>query len=73
MTLLMVAEAAAFLKFKNPNSVYNNKSIPRVYAGRLVRFVKEELEAWLRRQTELEENKLKARRAGPMFRIRVSR
>jgi excisionase family DNA binding protein len=73
MTLLTVAEAAAFLKFKNPNSLYNNKSIPRVYAGRLVRFVKEELEAWLRGQTDLMENKLKARRGAPMFRIRVPR
>jgi len=73
MTLLTVEEAAAFLKFKNPNSLYNNKTIPRVYAGRLVRFVKEDLEAWLRGQTELEENKLKVRRGGPMFRIRVPR
>jgi len=44
-----------------------------VYAGRLVRFVKEELEAWLRGQTDLMENKLKARRGAPMFRIRVPR
>lgn len=73
MTLLTVEEAAAFLKFKNPKSLYNNKAIPRVYAGRLVRFVKEDLEQWVRRQTQLLEDKLKARRAGPMFRIKVPR
>lgn len=74
MTLLTVAEAAAFLKFKNPNSLYNNKTIPRVYAGRLVRFVKEELEAWLRRDSDhLQVEGRKAKRPGPPFRIKVPR
>lgn len=74
MTLLTVEEAAAFLKYKNPNSLYNNKSIPRVYAGRLVRFVKEELEEWLRRDinTCLEISR-KPRKPGPSFRIKVPR
>ena len=74
MTLLTVAEAAAFLKFKNPNSLYNNKTIPRVYAGRLVRFVKEELEAWLRRDDDhLQRDVIKAKKPGPSFRIKVPR
>lgn len=73
MTLLTIAEAAAFLRFKNPNSLYNNKTIPRVYAGRLVRFVKEDLEQWLRSKSQAVEEQLKARRAGPTFRIKVPR
>lgn len=73
MTLLTVDEAAAFLRWKNPKSLYNNKTIPRVYAGRLVRFVKEELEQWLRRKSHVGEDGLKAKRAGPIFRIKVPR
>jgi len=73
MTLLTLDEAAAFLRWKNPKSLYNNKTIPRVYAGRLVRFVKEELELWLRRKSHVGEDGLKANRAGPIFRIKVPR
>lgn len=73
MTLLTVEEAAAFLRWKNPNSLYNNKTIPRVYAGRLVRFVKEELEQWLRRNSHVGEDGLKAKRASPKLRIKVLR
>ena len=74
MTLLTVVETAAFLKFKNPNSLYNNKTIPRVYAGRRVRFVQEELEQWLRRKSDPAKGNLeKARKPGPMFRIKVPR
>ncbi|OGW64538.1 MAG: hypothetical protein A3H49_10085 [Nitrospirae bacterium RIFCSPLOWO2_02_FULL_62_14] len=74
MTLLTVVETAAFLKFKNPNSLYNNKTIPRVYVGRRVRFVQEDLEQWLRRKTDQALAKVEqVRKPGPMFRIKVPR
>jgi predicted DNA-binding transcriptional regulator AlpA len=74
MTLLTVVETAAFLKFKNPNSLYNNRTIPRVYIGRRVRFVKEELEQWLQRKTDQVMAKAaQVRKPGPMFRIKVPR
>jgi len=74
MTLLNIEEAAAFLKYKNPNSLYNNKKIPRVYAGRLVRFVKEELEQWLQRdRVPSQDREEKKRKPGPLFRIKVPR
>lgn len=44
MTLLTVKEAAEFLRYKNPMSLYNNKTIPRVKIGGRVRFVLEVLE-----------------------------
>lgn len=72
MTLLTIQEAAAFLKFKNPRSLYSNKTIPRVYAGRLVRFIKEELEEWLKRKRP-ETNGEGTMRARPPFRIKVRR
>ena len=50
MILLTPDEAAEFLRFKNRRSVLNNKTIPRVYAGRRVRFIKEELELHLKRK-----------------------
>ncbi len=74
MTLLTVVEAAAFLRLKNPNSLYNNKTIPRVYAGRLVRFVQEDLEQWLRRKRDcIQGNLERVRKPGPVFRIKVPR
>jgi len=74
MTLLTVVETAAFLKFKNPNSLYNNKAIPRIYVGRRVRFDKEELEQWLRRKTDQVLAKAaQVRKPGPIFRIKVPR
>lgn len=74
MTLLTVGETAAFLKFKNPNSLYNNKVIPQVYVGRRVRFVKEELEQWLRRKSAPAQGNLEqARKPRPVFRIKVPR
>ena len=74
MTLLTVVETAAFLKFKNPNSLYNNKTIPRVYVGRRVRFDKEELVEWIREKTEQARAKVqRVRKPGPLFRIKVPR
>jgi len=72
MTLLTLQEAAAFLRFKNPRSLYANKTIPRVYAGRLLRFVKEELEEWLKRKRPAS-NEEWTMRARPPFRIKVRR
>lgn len=72
MTLLTTAEAAAFLKFKNPNSLYNNKTIPRVRVGRRVRFVLEDLERWVRGE-RIEPMLETAATGKPAFRIRVHR
>jgi excisionase family DNA binding protein len=72
MTLLTVQEAAAFLKFKNPNSLYNNKTIPRVRVGRRVRFVMEDLERWVRGE-RIESTETVPAEGRPAFRIRVNR
>lgn len=72
MTLMTVEEAAAFLKFKNPNSLYNNKTVPRVYVGRRVRFVLEDLEQWVRGQP-IESLEAPSSSLRPAFRIKVHR
>jgi hypothetical protein len=47
MILLTTKEAAAFLRYKNYMSLYNNKTIPRHSKDGRVWYVKEELEQWV--------------------------
>lgn len=47
MTLLRTKEAAEFLRYTNPKSLYNNKAIPRHTREGRVWYVKEELEEWV--------------------------
>ncbi len=44
MTLLTNKEAAVFLRYKNPRSLYNNKRVPRIKKWGRVYYVKEILE-----------------------------
>lgn len=70
MTLLTVKEAAAFLRYKNHRSLYNNKTVPRRSLGGRVLFVMEELEQWI--SSELKPPADSAVDSGrPMFRIKV--
>lgn len=51
MTILTIAEAAAFLRLSR-RTMYTLKEIPRIrYAGKLV-YVLEDLEAWVRSRRE---------------------
>ena len=51
MTILTIAEAAAFLRLSR-RTMYTLKEIPRIrYAGKLV-YVLEDLEAWVRSHRE---------------------
>jgi hypothetical protein len=47
MTLLTTKEAALYLRYTNPKSLYNNKRIPRHAKNGRVYFVKEELDQWI--------------------------
>jgi excisionase family DNA binding protein len=50
MTILTPEEAATFLKVTK-RTLQRHKSIPRTMVGGRPRFIKEDLEQWLRRST----------------------
>ena len=51
MTILTIQEAAAFLKVTK-RTLYRHPEIPRVKVGAQLRFIREDLEQWVRSQTE---------------------
>jgi excisionase family DNA binding protein len=51
MTILTIEEAAAFLKVTK-RTLYRHSEIPRVKVGSQLRFIREDLEQWLRHQSE---------------------
>ncbi len=70
MTLLTVKEAAAFLRYKNHRSLYNNKTVPRRSLGGRVLFVMEELEHWISLESKPPAD-ASAESGRPMFRVKV--
>jgi len=51
MTILTIEEAAAFLKVTK-RTLYRHSEIPRVKVGAQLRFIREDLERWVRSQME---------------------
>jgi excisionase family DNA binding protein len=51
MTILTIEEAASFLKVTK-RTLYRHPEIPRVKVGAQLRFIREDLERWMRSQSE---------------------
>ena len=51
MTLLTIEEAAEFLRLKK-RTLYRRQDIPRVRYGHSIRFIREDLEAWIRAHSD---------------------
>lgn len=72
MTLLNTKEAAAFLRYKNHMSLYNNKRIPRHSRDGRVWYVQEELDQYvLGKSGDTPVSGLETKK--PKYRIKVRR
>ena len=75
MTILTIDEAAAFLKVTK-RTLYRHAEIPRVKVGAQLRFIQEDLERWIRSQTEqrqiLDKGLLTVHHRSPVFAMRAS-